>query len=76
MFQNRFTKFEKIRTYATRGANKSNYFLSIADNTAGQKTQNKLEYREVKLIYEKLKCKLFNLFKKLSKESLLSLYTR
>ena len=67
VFQNRFAKIEKIFTYVTRGANKSNYFLSRVNKTVGQ---NKLEYRGVKLwnqISEKLKCKSFNLFKKLYK---------
>ena len=69
-FQNRFAKIEKNHTYVTRGVNKSNYFLSRVNKTVGQ---NKLVYRGVKLwnqISEKLKCKPFNLFKKLYKEFL------
>ena len=46
VFQNRFAKIEKIHTYVTREANKSNYFLSRVNKTVGQ---NKLEYRGVKL---------------------------
>ena len=75
VFQNRFAKIEKIHTYVTRGANKSNYFLSRVNKTVGQ---NKLEYRGVKLwnqINEKLKCKSFYLFKKLIKEFLLSVHS-
>ena len=56
VFQNRFTKIEKIHTYVTRGANKSNYFLSRVNKTVDQ---NRLEYRGVKLwnqTSEKLKC--------------------
>ena len=63
-------KLKKIHTYVTRGANKSNYFLSGVNKTVGQ---NKIEYRGVKLwnqISKKLKCKSFNLFKKLYKEFL------
>ena len=45
-FKNRFAKIEKIHTYVTKGANKSNYFLSRVNKTVGQ---NKLEYRGVKL---------------------------
>ena len=45
VFQNRFTEIEKIHTNVTTGANKSNYFLSRVNKTAGQ---NKLEYRGVK----------------------------
>ena len=74
VFQNRFTKIEKIHAYVTREANKSNYFLSRVNKTVGQ---NKLEYRGVKLwnqISKKLKCKSFNLFKKLYKEFLLSVH--
>ena len=59
--QNRFIKTEKTHTYVTKGANKSNYFLSRVNKTVGQ---NKLEYRGVKFwnqIGEKLKCKPFNL---------------
>ena len=54
VFQNRFAKIEKIDTYVTRGENKSNYFLSRVNKTV---SQNKLEYRGVKLwnqISEKL----------------------
>ena len=75
VFQNRFAKIEKIYTYVTRGANKSNYFLSRVNKTVGQ---NKLEYRGVKLwnqISEKLECKSFNLFKKLYKEFLLRVHS-
>ena len=75
VFQNRFTKIEKIHTYVTRRSNKSNYFLSRVNKTVGK---NKLEYRGVKLwnqISEKLKCKSFNLFKKLYKEFLLSVHS-
>ena len=36
VFQNRFAKIEKIHTYATRGANKSNYFLSRINKTVGK----------------------------------------
>ena len=75
VFQNRFAKIEKIHTYVTRGANKSNYFLSRVNKTVGQ---NKLEYRGIKLwnqISEKLKCKSFNLYKKLYKEFLLSVHS-
>ena len=74
VFQNGFTNIERNHTYVTRGANKSNYFLSGVNKTAGK---NKLEYRGVKLwnqISEKLKCKPFNLFKKLYKEFLLSVH--
>ena len=46
VFQNRFAKIEKIRIYVTRGANKSNYFLSRVNKIVGQ---NKLDYRGVKL---------------------------
>ena len=52
--QNRFAKIEKIHTYITKGSNKSNYFLSKVNKTV---SQNKLEYRGVKLwnqISEKL----------------------
>ena len=65
LFQNQFTKIEKIYTYVTRGSNKSNYFLSRVNKTVGQ---NKLKHCGLKLwnqISEKLKCKSFNLFKKL-----------
>ena len=75
VFQNRFTKIEKIHTFVTRGSNKSNYFLSRVNKTVGQ---NKIEYRGVKLwnqISKKLKCKSFNLFKKLHKEFLLSVHS-
>ena len=75
VFQNRFAKIEKIHTYATAGATKSNYFMSRENKTVGQ---NKLEYRGVKLwnqISKKLKCKSFNLFKKVYKEFLLSAYS-
>ena len=75
VFQNRFATVEKIHTYVTREANKSNYFLSRVNKTVDQ---NKLEYRGVKLrkqIGEKLKCKSFNLFKKLYKEFLLSVHS-
>ena len=75
VFQNQFAKIEKTHTYVTRGANKSNYFLSRVNKTVGQ---NKLEYREVKLwnqISEKLKYKSFNLFKKLHKEFMLSVHS-
>ena len=75
VFQNRFTKNEKIHTYVTKEANKSIYFLSRVNKTVGQ---NKLEYRGEKLwnlISEILKYKPFNLFKKLYKEFLLSLYS-
>ena len=74
VFQNRFAKIEKIRTYVTRRVNKSNYFLSRVNKTVGQ---NKSKYRGVKLwnqISEKLKCKSSNLFKKLYKEFLLSVH--
>ena len=75
VFQNRLAKIEKIRTYVTRGSNKSNCFLTRVNKIVGQ---NKLEHREVKLwnqISEKLKCKSFNLFKKLYKEFLLSVHS-
>ena len=75
VFQNRFSKIEKIRAYVTRGENKLSYFLSRVNKTVGQ---NKLEYRGVKLwnqISEKLKCKSINLFKKLYKEFLLSVHS-
>ena len=45
VFQNRFTKIKKIRTYITKGSNKSNHFLSRINKTVGQ---NKLKYRGVK----------------------------
>ena len=47
VFQNLFAKIEKIHTYVTREANKSNYFLSRVNKTVGQ---NILEYRGVKLL--------------------------
>ena len=68
-------KLKKIHAYVTRGSNKSNYFLSRVSKTVGQ---NKLKYRGVKLwnqISEKLKCKSFNLFKKLYKEFLLNVHS-
>ena len=46
VFQNRFAKIEKIHTYVTRGANKSNYFLSTVNKAV---VQNKIEYHGVKL---------------------------
>ena len=75
VFQNRLAKIEKNHTYVTRGANKSNYFLSRVNKTVGR---SKLEYRGVKLwnqISEKLKYKSFNLFKKLYKEFLLNVHS-
>ena len=75
VFQNRIAKIERIHTYVIRRSNKSNYFLSRVNKTVGQ---NKLEYRGVKLwnqISEKLKCKSFNLFKKLYEEFLLSVHS-
>ena len=75
VFQNRFAKIEKIYTYVTRGANKPNYFPPRVNKTVGQ---NKLEYRVVKSwnqINKILKCKSFNLFKKLYKEFLLSVHS-
>ena len=75
LFQNRLAKIEKIHAYVTRGAYKSNYFLSRVNKTVGQ---NKLDYRGVKLwnqISKKLKCKFFNLFKKLYEEFLLSAHS-
>ena len=75
VFQNRFAKIENIHSYVTRGANKLNYFLSRVNKTVGQ---NKLEYHGVKLwnqISEKLKCKSFNLCKKLYKEFLLNVHS-
>ena len=45
VFQNGFTKIEKIHTYVTKRTNKSNYFLSRVNKTVGQ---IKLEYRGVK----------------------------
>ena len=75
VYQNGFAIIEKIHTYVARRANKSNYFLSRVNKTVGQ---NKLEYRGVKLwnqISEKLKCKPFNLFKKLYEEFLFSVHS-
>ena len=75
VFQNRFAKIEKTHTYVARGSNKSNLFLCRGNKTVGQ---NKLEYRGVKLwnqISEKLKCKSFNLFKKLYKEFLFNVHS-
>ena len=46
VFQNQFTKIEKIYTYVTKGGNMSKYFLSRLNKTTGQ---NKLEHCEVKL---------------------------
>ena len=67
-------KLKKIHTYVTKGANKSNYFLSRVNKTVGQ---NKLEYCGVKLcnqVSEKLNCNSFNLSKKLNKEFLFSVH--
>ena len=36
VFQNQFAKIEKIYAYVTRGANKSNYFLSRVNKTVGE----------------------------------------
>ena len=76
VLQNRFTKIAKTHTYATiEGQTSQVIFLSRVNKTAGQ---NKLEYREVKLlnqISEKLKCKHFNLFKNPYRKSLFSVHS-
>ena len=73
LFQNKFTKFEKIHSHKTRRPSSSNFFLPRVTKNAGQK---KLGYRGVKLwnsLDESSKSKSLILFKKNYKKSLLQL---
>ena len=64
LFQDKFTKLEKIHSHKTRKPSSSNFFLPRVLKNAGQK---KLGYREVKSwnsLKESLKSKSLILFKK------------
>ena len=74
LFQDKFTKLEKIHSHKTRKSSSSNFFLLQVSKNAKQK---KLGYRGVKLwngLDESLKSKSLILFKKKYKKSLLQLY--
>ena len=74
LFQDKYTKLEKLHSHKTRKPSSSNFFLPRVSKNVGQK---KLGYRGVKLwngLNESLKSKSLILFKKNYKKSLFQLY--